>query len=230
MHVSIKKGLDIPLKGRPVQVITDADNVSTVAVLGSDFNGLKPGITVQVGERVKLGQVLFTDKRNPLVQFTSPGAGEVIAINRGIRRVLQSIVIRLEGDDEEKFGACEPQQLPNLNPETVRDKLLASGLWSALRTRPFSRIPLPETRPGAIFVTAIDTNPLAPNPAVIIADAADAFACGLQLPRVSRAPKTSKYVTPSLRGHTLPDWPAPISTSCIRSMHGKSSGTLVTRM
>jgi Na+-transporting NADH:ubiquinone oxidoreductase subunit A len=181
MHVSIKKGLDIPLKGRPVQVITDADNVSTVAVLGSDFNGLKPGITVQVGERVKLGQVLFTDKRNPLVQFTSPGAGEVIAINRGIRRVLQSIVIRLEGDDEEKFGACEPQQLPNLNPETVRDKLLASGLWSALRTRPFSRIPLPETRPGAIFVTAIDTNPLAPNPAVIIADAADAFACGLQV-------------------------------------------------
>jgi Na+-transporting NADH:ubiquinone oxidoreductase subunit A len=181
MRIKIKKGLNIPLQGRPLQHIGDANDIDTVAVLGPDIIGLNPGVAVQEGQRVRLGQALFTDKRNPQVRFTSPGAGEVIAINRGARRALQSIVIRLDGDDEEAFGSCEPQQLPQLQPETVRDKLLASGLWTAFRTRPFSRIPSPDTRPGAIFVTAIDTNPLAPDPAVIIADAADAFACGLQL-------------------------------------------------
>jgi Na+-transporting NADH:ubiquinone oxidoreductase subunit A len=181
MSVRIKKGLDIPLQGRPEQVITNANDVSTVAVLGSDTSGLQPTVAVQLGQHVRLGEALFTDKRNPQVQFTSPGTGKVIAINRGDRRRLQSIVIRLDGDDEKTFGSCEPQQLPNLQFETVRDRLLTSGLWTAFRTRPFSRIPLPATRPGAIFVTAIDTNPLAPDPAVIIADAADAFASGLQV-------------------------------------------------
>lgn len=181
MCVRIKKGLDIPLQGRPEQVITNANDVSTVAVLGSDTSGLQPTVAVQLGQHVRLGEALFTDKRNPQVQFTSPGTGKVIAINRGDRRRLQSIVIRLDGDDEKTFGSCEPQQLPNLQFETVRDRLLTSGLWTAFRTRPFSRIPLPATRPGAIFVTAIDTNPLAPDPAVIIADAADAFASGLQV-------------------------------------------------
>ncbi len=181
MCVRIKKGLDIPLQGRPEQVITNANDVSTVAVLGSDTNGLQPTVAVQPGQHVRLGEALFTDKRNPQVQFTSPGTGKVIAINRGERRRLQSIVIRLDGDDEKTFGSCEPQQLPNLQFETVRDRLLTSGLWTAFRTRPFSRIPLPATRPGAIFVTAIDTNPLAPDPAVIIADAADAFTSGLQV-------------------------------------------------
>jgi Na+-transporting NADH:ubiquinone oxidoreductase subunit A len=181
MRINIKKGLDIPLKGRPLQQIDDANDVATVALLGPDVIGLKPRMDVQEGQRVRLGQALFTDKQNPQVRFTAPGAGEVIAINRGVHRVLQSIVIRLDGDDEETLASFAPGELPNLRVETVRDNLLASGLWTAFRTRPFSRIPSPETRPGAIFVTAIDTNPLAPDPSVIVADAADAFACGLQL-------------------------------------------------
>jgi Na+-transporting NADH:ubiquinone oxidoreductase subunit A len=181
MRIKIKKGLDIPLKGRPLQHIGAANDITTVALLGPDVNGLKPGVAVQEGQRVRLGQALFTDKRNPQVQFTAPGAGEVIAINRSARRLLQSIVIRLDGDDEETFESFDEQRLPNLQYETVRDILLTSGLWTAFRTRPFSRIPLPAIRPGAIFVTAIDTNPLAPDPSVVIADAADAFASGLQL-------------------------------------------------
>jgi Na+-transporting NADH:ubiquinone oxidoreductase subunit A len=181
MRIRIKKGLDIPLEGRPLQHISAGNDVATVALLGPDFIGLKPGVAVREGQRVRLGQALFTDKRNPQAQFTSPGAGEVVAINRGARRALQSIVIRLDGDDEESFAAFAPDVLPNLQFETVRDILLTSGLWTAFRTRPFSRIPPSETRPGAIFVTAIDTNPLAPDPSVIIADAPDAFACGLQV-------------------------------------------------
>ena len=181
MRIKITKGLDIPVKGRPEQVISDGNATSTVALLGPDIIGLKPGIAVQTGQRVQLGQTLFTDRQQPRIQFTSPGAGEIIAINRGARRALQSIVMRLDGDDEETFASFQPQQLPDLQFETVRDNLLASGLWTAFRTRPFSRIPAPETQPKAIFVTAIDTNPLAADPAVVIADAADAFACGLQV-------------------------------------------------
>lgn len=181
MRVKIKKGLDIPVIGRPDQAISDANDVNTVALLGPDTIGLKPGIAVQAGQSVRLGQTLFTDKAQPRVQFTSPGAGEVIAINRGTRRALQSVVIRLDGDDEETFASYEARQLPNLQFETVRDNLLDSGLWTAFRTRPFSRIPSPQTQPKAIFVTAIDTNPLAADPAVNITDATNAFADGLQV-------------------------------------------------
>jgi len=181
MRIKIKKGLDIPVIGRPDQVISDANDVNTVALLGPDTIGLKPGIAVQAGQSVRLGQTLFTDKAQPRVQFTSPGAGEVIAINRGTRRALQSVVIRLDGDDEETFAAYEARQLPNLQFETVRDNLLDSGLWTAFRTRPFSRIPSPQKPPKAIFITAIDTNPLAADPTVIIADAADSFSDGLQV-------------------------------------------------
>ena len=145
MRVKIKKGLDIPLKGHPVQVISKANDVSTVAMLGPDFGGLQPRIAVQTGQHVRLGQTLFTDKQDPAIEVTSPGSGEVIAINRGARRALQSIIIRLEGDDQATFASFDPQQLPNLQFAEVRDILLASGLWTALRTRPFSRIPSPPT-------------------------------------------------------------------------------------
>lgn len=181
MRVKIKKGLDIPLKGRPAQVISDTNDVGTVALLGPDIIGLEASITVQTGQPVRLGETLFTDRQNPAVQFTSPGAGEVFAINRGTRRALQSIVIRLDGDDEEIFASFEGMQLSDLPAATVRDNLLASGLWTAFRTRPFSRIPSPAAQPKAIFVTAIDTNPLAADPAAVIADAADAFASGLKV-------------------------------------------------
>lgn len=181
MRVTLRKGLDIPLTGRPDQIIDDAGEVSTVAVLGPDYVGLKPGIAVEEGQRVRLGETLFSDRHDPEIRVTAPGSGEITAINRGIRRALLSIVIRLEGNDEETFAAVSADQLASLGTATLRDNLLRSGLWTAFRTRPFSHIPSPATRPGAIFVTAIDTNPLAPDPAVIIAEAAEAFEFGLRV-------------------------------------------------
>ena len=181
MRIKIKKGLDIPISGQPEQVVSEARKVGTVALLGRDTIGLRPRMAVSIGDRVKLGQALFTDKQNPAVQFTAPGAGEVIAINRGERRALQSVVIRLEGDDEQSFASFSPEQLPHLQPDVVRDNLVASGLWTAIRARPFSKIPSPDTRPHAVFVTAIDTNPLAADPSLIIAEQADVFAHGLQV-------------------------------------------------
>ncbi len=179
MRFRIRKGLDIPLTGRPAETIEDGKPVSTVAALGTDVVGLKPRMAVRVGDRVRLGQTLFVDKRNPGVDFTSPGAGEVIEINRGARRALQSVVIRLDGDDAEHYERFDDTRLAHLDRDTVRRQIVASGLWTTIRTRPFSRIPDPETAPAAIFVTAIDTNPLAPDPAWIINDAGPAFVNGL---------------------------------------------------
>ncbi len=91
--------MDIPLAGMPDQHISDAAPVSTVAVLGPDIIGLRPCLAIEEGDRVKLGQTLFTDRQNPDIRFTAPGAGFVEAVNRGARRSLQSVVIRLDGDD-----------------------------------------------------------------------------------------------------------------------------------
>lgn len=153
--------------------------MSSVALMGPDTVDLKPGMLVAVGDRVKLGQPLFSDKQNPGVQFTSPGAGTVEAINRGERRVLQSVVINLDGDEEEEFTAYAANDLQNIGRQDVRDNLLASGLWTAFRTRPFSKIPRPDDVPAAIFVTAIDTNPLAADPEVVIQRESEAFLQGL---------------------------------------------------
>ncbi|KOR30289.1 Na(+)-translocating NADH-quinone reductase subunit A [Achromatium sp. WMS3] len=180
MLKTIKKGLDLPISGAPDQTnIHEGSPVRSVAVLGMDFIGLKPTMKVQVGDQVKLGQPLFTDKRDSRINYTAPGCGTVSAINRGARRVLRSVVIDLDGDDAESFTSYPRENLASLSQEQVQTPLLASGLWTAFRTRPYSKVPLPETAPRAIFVTAIDTNPLALNPEKVIAEQQEAFVDGL---------------------------------------------------
>lgn len=180
MRKMIKKGLDLPISGAPDQTaIHDAHNVGSLAVLGIDYVGLKPTMKVQVGDRVKLGQPLFVDKINPQIQYTAPGAGTVSAINRGARRVLQSVVVDLDGDEEEVFNSYSPEELPSLSREQVQEQLLASGMWVAFRTRPYSKVPAPNSNPRSLFITAMDTNPLAARPEMVIAEQKDAFTNGL---------------------------------------------------
>jgi len=145
--ITVKKGLDLPLAGTPAQQIHTAPAVRSVALLGRDYIGLRPSMEVAEGDRVVAGQSLFTDKHDPAVKYTSPGTGTIASINRGARRVLQSVVIRT---------------------------LCATGLWTAFRTRPYSKVPRSDTRPASIFVTAMDSNPLAADPQVIIAEHAQA--------------------------------------------------------
>lgn len=173
-HFRIRKGLDVPLAGAPQQVVHDGARISTVAVLGPDTIGLRPVLAVAEGERVKLGQTLFSDRQNPRVCFTSPAAGVVEKIYRGERRALQSVVVRIDGNEAETFDLADARTRPGL-----QQVLLKSGLWTALRTRPFSKIPQPDTEAASIFVTAIDTNPHAPDPAVVIATEPQAFQRGL---------------------------------------------------
>ena len=179
MHFSIKQGLDLPISGKPEQTIYDANPVYSVAVLGNEFVGMKPTMLVTEGQQVKLGQPLFSDKKNPGVHYPSPGAGTIKAINRGAKRVLQSIIIELTGDDEVTFAKYEPNTLANLDRDAVKKNLLESGLWVAFRTRPYSKSPEPESTPNSIFVTATDTNPLAADPNLIINEYAEDFVNGL---------------------------------------------------
>lgn len=179
--IDIKRGLDLPVAGAPAQRIEAARPVRSVAVIGFDYPTMKPTMSVQVGDRVKLGQLLFSDKKSPGVNFTAPGAGVVSAIHRGEKRVLQSVVIDLEGDDELTFAAYTSAQLDGLTSDQVRENLQLSGLWTALRTRPYSKVPAVDAVPNSIFVTAIDTHPLAADPALIIAERADAFEAGLKV-------------------------------------------------
>lgn len=177
--IKIKRGLDLPMTGTPTQRIEAAKPVHSVAVIGFDYNGMKPTMQVQEGDRVKLGQVLFSDKKTPGVLFTAPGAGIVKAVNRGERRVLQSVVIELEGDEQITFASYAAETLGSLAQEHVRENLQQSGLWTALRTRPYSKVPAIDATPRSIFVTAMDTHPLAADPAVIIAEYAEDFSHGL---------------------------------------------------
>jgi Na+-transporting NADH:ubiquinone oxidoreductase subunit A len=179
--IRIKRGLNLPIAGSPQQSIEPGRPVRSVAVIGFDYHGMKPTMAVQVGDRVKLGQVLFSDKKTPGVHFTSPGAGVVSAIHRGEQRVLQSVVVELDGDEAVEFAAYTDGQLASLTSEQVRENLQQSGMWAALRTRPFSKVPAVDSVPSSIFVTAIDTHPLAADPAVVIAEAAADFNRGLRV-------------------------------------------------
>lgn len=177
--ITIKKGLDLPIAGSPEQVIRSGNAVTEVALLGEEYVGMRPSMKVREGDTVKKGQVLFEDKKNPGVFFTAPASGTVSAINRGAKRVLQSVVIRIAGDEQVTFAHYAAAELKTLSAEQVRQNLQTSGLWTALRTRPFSKIPAVDAVPASIFVNAMDTNPLAANPEVVLKEHGQDFIDGL---------------------------------------------------
>jgi len=191
MQFTIKEGLDLPITGAPKQSIKEGNRVSSVAILGMDYVGMKPKMLVAEGDSVKLGQALFEDKKNPGVIFTAPGAGTVAKINRGERRVLQSVVIELDGKERElNFDSYPADQLEKLTAEQIKANLIASGLWTTLRTRPYGKVPAVDSTPSSIFVTAIDTRPLAADPVVVIKERSEDFANGLAVIAKLTAGKT----------------------------------------
>ena len=185
MHRS-RKGLQLPLAGAPTQEIERARPVRQVAVLAADFVGLRPAMRVAVGDDVSRGQVLFEDKRTPGVCHTAPAAGTVHAIHRGDRRALQSVVIetsRAEYEErvatESSFSTFSGRHPSGMAADAVMALLTESGLWTSLRARPFGRVADPRTRPAAILVTAVDSNPHAPSLDLILKRVETLFARGL---------------------------------------------------
>lgn len=179
MAIKLKKGLTLPISGWPTQIVYPGQPVSRVALLGPDYARIKPQFAVAVGDRVKLGQTLFTDKMYPQVCFTAPGAGQVMAINRGVKRAFLSLVIKLEGDEAVDFKSYSESDINGLTREAILTQLLESGLWPSFKTRPFGKLADPASQPHSIFVNAMDTNPLAPDIAVVLHKQAADFQRGL---------------------------------------------------
>ena len=178
MH-KISRGLNLPITGDPEQNVVESRPVETVGLIGDDYIQMRPTMAVEVGDTVKLGQLLFADKKTEGVKFTSPGAGKVIGVNRGARRKFLSVAIELEGEDQVGFQSYPADQLGGLSTDQVKENLVESGLWTSLRTRPFSKVPAPATAPHSIFVTAVDSNPLAVDAKPIIEENREAFTQGL---------------------------------------------------
>ena len=178
----LKKGLDLPITGAPEQRVEDGPAIGSCALVGADYLELKPKMLVAEGDRVRLGQPLLADRRYEGVVYTAPAGGRIRAINRGARRVLESVVIDIDEDEEPiAFAKCDSGEIQGLERGTIKENLLVSGLWPTLRTRPFSKVPDPESDPAAIFVTAMDSGPLAPDAAVVIREAPDDFVNGVRL-------------------------------------------------
>ena len=178
--INIKKGLDLPISGAPRQAIEEGNAARSAAVLGPDYPGMKPTMEVREGDVVAKGQILFSDKKTPGVVYTAPAAGTVAEINRGAKRALRGVIIDIAAEgDSISFASHAAEQIQDLDREVVIQQLLQSGSWPALRTRPFSRVPSPETAPHSIFVTAMDTNPLAADPQIVIAPRIKDFIAGL---------------------------------------------------
>lgn len=182
MH-AITRGLDLPIAGLPVPSVEDGRAVTRVALLGADYAGLKPSLLVQPGDEVLRGQPLFEDKRNPGVRHTSPAAGRVAAINRGERRAFLSVVIEVSSADgpaaQPEFAHWKGAPPSEGDGAALRALLLESGLWTAFRVRPYSRVPAPDAVPDAIFVTAMDTRPLAPRVELALAGREEDYAAGI---------------------------------------------------
>lgn len=181
----IRKGLTLPITGAPEQTIDAAPPPRRVALVAADYHGMKPTMHVVPGDEVRRGELLFEDKKTPGVRYTAIAGGKVTAVNRGAKRALQSVVIELDDDERAgraatvRFAAYTGKHPAELGGDEVRELLLESGLWTALRARPFGKVADPEARPHSVFVTAIDTYPLAPDPGVVLAGRGDDFERGL---------------------------------------------------
>ena len=179
--IKIKRGLDIPLAGAPSGELDTGVTTRAAALLGADYHGMKPTMAVQVGDVVKRGDLLFTDKKCEGVRYTSPAGGRVSAINRGAKRAFQSVVVEIDGDEAASFEQYSAEAARELSAEAIKTQLIQSGQWTALRARPFGRVADPATSPAGLFITAIDTHPHAPDPEQVIAREADAFELGQTL-------------------------------------------------
>lgn len=178
----IRKGLDLPIEGSPSSELDETKSVGEVAILGSDYVNMRPTMLVKIGDQVKIGQPVFECKRQLGVIYTAPAAGEIIGLNRGQRRVFQSVAIRPDDREEQiEFTHYQSTSPENANETNVRNLLLESGLWSSFRTRPYSKNPSSDEKPNSIFVNSMDTNPLALDPMVVISQYAGDFANGLRI-------------------------------------------------
>lgn len=210
----VNKGLDLPISGSPNQTIENAPAPNSVAIMAADFHGMKPKMEVQVGDSVKRGQLLFEDRKNPGVLFTSPGAGTVTAVNRGAKRALQSVVIELNANEKsgsltdadfqafDSFKAISGKSSETLSREEVKALLIESGLWTSIRARPFSRVASTEAEPKSLFITASDSEPLTADVSTVLEGKQKDFERGLLI--VSKLTQGTTYLCKTANSKVQP--------------------------
>ena len=133
--ITLRKGLDINLAGKPRESLSDAPQASEYALSPLDFEGVTPKLLVKVGDKVKAGTPLFFNKYNERVLFTSPVSGTVAAVNRGEKRKVLSVTVTPDGGQSyEEFGKID---LRTASREQIVELLLRSGLWPMIVQRPY---------------------------------------------------------------------------------------------
>lgn len=176
-YIKIKKGLNIKLTGEAVKLVSNTHTPEIFSIKPSNFNGLTPKLLAKEGDEVLAGSILFYDKNNEAVKFSSPVSGEVIEILRGDKRMILSI--KILADKEIKYATFRKANPVNLSREEIIELLLNSGVWPFIRQRPFGIIANPEESPKSIFISAFDSNPLAPDNDFIMPGSEINFQTGL---------------------------------------------------
>jgi Na+-transporting NADH:ubiquinone oxidoreductase subunit A len=176
-QIKLKKGLDIKLLGEAERTISTFDNTTEYALKPSDFNGFTPKLLVKEGDEVQVGSPIFFNKTDDRIVITSPVSGTIKTIIRGEKRVIEEIQISAASNQQYiDFGKENPSLL---NKEQITEKLLKSGIWAFLRQRPYSVIANPSDNPKAIFISAFDTSPLAPDYDFIMHGKGELFQTGI---------------------------------------------------
>jgi Na+-transporting NADH:ubiquinone oxidoreductase subunit A len=195
------KGFDINLEGKATGPIQEA-NVTRFAIKPTDFNGMSPipKVTVEVGDEVKAGDVIFFDKKRPEINYVSPVSGEVVAVNRGEKRSIADVVVLADKNiSYKKFNTPDIQAADRT---TLVNFLAESGVWPLINERPFDLVPALDTIPVNIFISTFDTAPLAPDANIVISGNESAFQKGLDV--LARLTSGSVHLGLDARGETAP--------------------------
>ncbi|MCC8062649.1 MAG: Na(+)-translocating NADH-quinone reductase subunit A [Rikenellaceae bacterium] len=177
--IKLRKGLDINLVGAAERVLTKCPAAASYALVPDHYRGVTPKLLVKVGDKVKAGSPLFFSKENPEVLFTSPVSGEVSAVNRGDKRKILSVVVTPDGQNQsENFDVCP---LAELTRDRVKETMLRAGFWPMLIQRPFGIIAKTDATPKAIFISGLDTAPLAPDLNFLVQDQGEHIIAGLEV-------------------------------------------------
>ena len=159
--IKLRKGLDINLKGKATQEYFSVKEPGFYSLVPDDFTGVTPKVVVKEQEYVMAGGPLFIDKNHPELKFVSPVSGVVTSVERGAKRKVLNIVVEAAAEqDYEEFGKKDPAKMDG---QQVKEVLLNAGLFAFIRQRPYDVIADPTIQPKAIFVSAFDSNPLAPD-------------------------------------------------------------------
>jgi len=183
-HFRLKRGFDLKIAGKAERSLTEMPAPQKVALLPQEFRGIKLRLLIKEGDRVKQGSPLLADKENPHLKLVSPLSGKVSAIRRGERRILQEIIIESDGRNTiEALGPWTTDEITAMSRKDVQNHLLAGGLWPVIIQRPFGKIANPQDVPRDIFISAMDTAPLAADPNFLLQGEEENFQLGLDILR-----------------------------------------------